>query len=100
MLIDTSNSIRDRFKFEQEAAIEFIHSVVHAKQDKAMVVSFDSSAELVADLIDDSDEAGTRDPRPASGRRHGALRRDLLRLPRQAGAGSAQVQVPPRHGAS
>ena len=28
ILIDTSNSIRDRFKFEQEAAIEFINSVV------------------------------------------------------------------------
>ena len=27
VLIDTSNSIRDRFKFEQEAAIEFINNV-------------------------------------------------------------------------
>ena len=34
ILIDTSNSIRDRFKFEQEAAIEFINSVLHANQDK------------------------------------------------------------------
>ena len=29
ILIDTSNSIRDRFKFEQEAAVTFIQSVVH-----------------------------------------------------------------------
>jgi Ca-activated chloride channel homolog len=54
ILVDTSNSIRDRFKFEQEAAVEFINSVVHPGVDKAMVVSFDSSAELVADLIDDT----------------------------------------------
>jgi len=54
ILVDTSNSIRDRFKFEQEAAVEFINSVVHSGIDKAMVVSFDSSAELVADLIDDT----------------------------------------------
>jgi Ca-activated chloride channel homolog len=54
ILVDTSNSIRDRFKFEQEAAVEFINSVVHPGTDKAMVVSFDSSAELVADLIDDT----------------------------------------------
>jgi VWFA-related protein len=54
ILVDTSNSIRDRFKFEQEAAVEFINSVVHPGVDKAMVVSFDSSAELVSDLIDDT----------------------------------------------
>ena len=54
ILVDTSNSIRDRFKFEQEAAVEFINGVVHAAVDKAMVVSFDSSAELVSDLIDNT----------------------------------------------
>lgn len=53
ILVDTSSSIRDRFKFEQEAAIEFLNSVVHPGTDKAMVVGFDTSAELVADLIDD-----------------------------------------------
>ncbi|MBV8732016.1 MAG: VWA domain-containing protein, partial [Acidobacteriia bacterium] len=54
ILVDTSSSIRDRFRFEQEAATEFINSVVHASVDKAMVVSFDSSAELISDLIDDT----------------------------------------------
>ena len=38
ILIDTSNSIRDRFKFEQEAAIEFLNNVIHANQDRAMLV--------------------------------------------------------------
>src|ERR1017187_1894474 len=54
ILIDTSNSIRERFKFEQEAANSFVQSVVHRGHDKAMVVSFDTSAELVSDLIDDT----------------------------------------------
>jgi Ca-activated chloride channel family protein len=69
ILIDTSNSIRDRFKFEQEASIEFINNVVHANQDKAMVVSFDTSAELVADLIGDTEKLATsiRNLRPGGG---------------------------------
>jgi VWFA-related protein len=69
ILVDTSNSIRDRFKFEQEAAIEFINSVVHAPADKAMVVSFDSSAELVSDLVDDTEklDGAVRSLRPGGG---------------------------------
>ncbi len=69
ILVDTSNSIRDRFKFEQEAAIEFITSVVHTGVDKAMIVSFDSSAELVSDLIDDPEKLSTavRSLRPGGG---------------------------------
>ena len=53
ILIDTSNSIRDRFKFQQETAAEFINSVVRPRQDRAMVVSYDTQAELVTDLTDD-----------------------------------------------
>ena len=69
ILIDTSNSIRDRFKFEQEAAISFINSVVRPRYDKALIVSFDTSAELVADLIDDTEKlAGlVRGLRPGGG---------------------------------
>jgi VWFA-related protein len=69
ILIDTSNSIRERFKFEQEAAISFINSVVRQGHDKARVVSFDTSAELVADLIDDTEklQAGIRSLRPGGG---------------------------------
>jgi VWFA-related protein len=55
ILIDTSNSIRDRFRFQQEAATRFIDSVIRKHQDKAIVVSFDNAAELVADLTDDSE---------------------------------------------
>lgn len=52
ILIDTSNSIRDRFRFQQEAATAFIDSTVRPRQDKALVVSFDTAAELVTDLTD------------------------------------------------
>ena len=69
ILIDTSNSIRERFRFEQQAAVDFITSVIRPRQDKAMIVSFDSSAELVSDLIDDPEKLATavRSLRPGGG---------------------------------
>ncbi len=69
ILIDTSNSIRDRFKFEQQAAVEFINSTVRPRQDKALIVSFDSAAELVSDLTDDPEKlaAAVRGLRPGGG---------------------------------
>jgi VWFA-related protein len=69
ILIDTSNSIRERFRFEQEAASEFVNSVVHPHVDKAMVISFDTEAELRSDLIDDPLEVGNaiRALRPGGG---------------------------------
>jgi Ca-activated chloride channel family protein len=68
ILIDTSNSIRDRFKFQQEAAIEFVNSVMRP-QDRAVVVSFDTGAELVADLTSDNNKlaAAIRGLRPGGG---------------------------------
>ena len=53
ILIDTSNSIRERFRFQQQAASDFVNAVLRAHEDKAIVVSFDTAAELVADLTDD-----------------------------------------------
>jgi VWFA-related protein len=69
ILVDTSNSIRDRFRFEQQAAVDFINSVIRPRQDKCMIVSFDSSIELVADLIDDPEKLATavRSLRPGGG---------------------------------
>ena len=68
VLIDTSNSIRDRFKFQQEAAVEFINSVMRP-QDKAVVVSFDTGPELVQDLTSDTAKLAqaVRDLRPGGG---------------------------------
>ncbi len=69
ILIDTSNSIRDRFKFQQEAATDFINAVIRPRQDKAMVVSFDMSVELVQDLTDDAQKLADsiRGLRPGGG---------------------------------
>src|SRR5262245_4074124 len=69
ILIDTSNSVRDRFKFEQDAAIEFLNNTLHANQDRAMLVSFDTKAELVSDLIGDTEKLVTavRNLRPGGG---------------------------------
>ncbi len=68
VLIDTSNSIRDRFRFQQEAAVEFISSVIRP-EDKAAVVSFDTGPELAVDLTSDVKQLakGIRDLRPGGG---------------------------------
>jgi VWFA-related protein len=69
ILIDTSNSIRERFRFEQDAAVEFLKSVMKSRADKAMIVSFDTKPELVTDLIDNPDrlEDGIRRLRAGGG---------------------------------
>jgi Ca-activated chloride channel homolog len=69
ILIDTSNSIRDRFKFQQEAAVEFVNSVIRPKEDRAIVVSFDNQVELRSDLTGDVEKLGNtiRDMRAGGG---------------------------------
>lgn len=69
LLIDTSNSVRDRFRFEQEASIEFLNSLLRAGADRAMIVSFDTAAELVSDLTDNHEKLvrAIRDLRPGGG---------------------------------
>ena len=69
ILIDTSNSIRERFRFIQEAAINFVTTVMRPGKDRALVVSFDTSPELVADLTDDQVAVtkAIRDLRPGGG---------------------------------
>jgi VWFA-related protein len=69
VLVDTSNSIRDRFRFEQEAASEFLKTIVRTNQDKAMVVSFDTSTQMVSELETDTGklEKAVRELRPGGG---------------------------------
>ncbi len=55
LLVDASNSVRDRFKFEQEAAIEFLNSMIRPKYDKAFVVGFDATPEVTQDFTDDTE---------------------------------------------
>lgn len=56
LLIDASNSIRDRFKFEQQAATEFLQQTLVPDSDKAMVESFDEVYEVVQDFTSDLDK--------------------------------------------
>ena len=53
MLIDASNSVRDRLRFEQEAAIDFLNEAVHPGKDLAFLVAFDLEPQLVQDYTDD-----------------------------------------------
>lgn len=69
ILIDTSNSVRDRFRFIQEAATEFLKSVMRPEIDRTVLVSFDTSAQMISDLTNDVDklEKGIKELRPGGG---------------------------------
>jgi Ca-activated chloride channel homolog len=69
LLIDASNSVRDRFKFEQESAIEFLNQTVRRRYDQAMVVGFDATPEVTQDFTDDTAKLdhGIRELRPGGG---------------------------------
>ncbi len=56
LLIDTSGSIRDRLRFEQEAAIEFFYSTIERRRDQGMLVAFDSGVDLIQDFTDNPEE--------------------------------------------
>jgi VWFA-related protein len=62
LLVDASNSVRDRFKFEQEAAIEFLNAVIRLGYDKAFIIGFDSTPEVTQDFTDSTERlsAGVR----------------------------------------
>jgi len=69
LLIDASNSVRDRFKFEQESAIEFLNQTVHVGIDHAFVVGFDATPEVTQDFTDHTEllAHGVRELRPGGG---------------------------------
>jgi VWFA-related protein len=69
LLIDASNSVRDRFKFEQESAIEFLNQTVRRGYDQAMVVGFDATPEVTQDFTDETEKLGqgVRMLRPGGG---------------------------------
>jgi len=69
LLIDASNSVRDRFKFEQEAAIEFLNQTIRQKYDKAFVIGFDVTPEVTQDFTDNTEalSIGVRALRPGGG---------------------------------
>jgi len=53
LVIDTSSSVTDRFKFEQEAATNFMQKVVTGPNDLAFVIGFANSVLLVQDFTAD-----------------------------------------------
>ena len=53
VLVDTSSSIRDRLRFEQEAAIDFLNTALRPGKDSAFVVAFDVRTQVVQDYTDD-----------------------------------------------
>jgi len=71
MLLDTSNSIRDRLKFEQDAADNFLFSVLRPKKDEAFLMTFDDEPQVLQGFTNDT----------------GALRDHILRT--RAGGGTA-----------
>jgi Ca-activated chloride channel homolog len=71
MLLDTSNSIRDRLKFEQDASTNFLFSVLRHNKDEAFVMTFDDEPQVIQKFTGDA----------------GALRDEILKT--RAGGGTA-----------
>lgn len=69
LLIDASNSIRDRFKFEQDAAIEFLNQIIRRQFDQAFVLGFDTTPEVTQAFTDNTEalSKGVRMLRPGGG---------------------------------
>ncbi len=68
VMLDTSSSIRQRFKFEQDAAIDFFLQVLHTN-DRAFVEGFDIQRNLPQDFTNNVDllNQGIRKLRPGGG---------------------------------
>ena len=54
MLLDTSNSIRDRIKFEQDASVSFLFSVLRRNKDQAFVMTFDDEPQILQSFTSDT----------------------------------------------
>jgi Ca-activated chloride channel family protein len=54
MLLDTSNSIRDRIKFEQEASVNFLYSVLRRNKDESFVMTFDDEPQIIQPFSSDT----------------------------------------------
>ena len=56
MLLDTSNSIRERLHFEKDAAIDFLFTAIRRGKDQAFVMTFDNEPEIIQDYTGDLDQ--------------------------------------------
>ena len=71
MLLDTSNSIRERIQFEKDAAIGFLYNVLRRGKDQSFVMTFDDTPYVQQGFTDDS----------------GRLRDEIMKM--KAGGGTA-----------
>lgn len=88
IMIDASTSIRQRFEFEQSAAIQFLQQVVRPQTDLAFVMGFDVTPYVTQKYTNDQDllEAGITKLRPGGGTAlfdavYTACRDQLLNVP-------------------
>jgi VWFA-related protein len=68
IMLDTSSSIRSRFSFEQQAAVEFLLQVLH-QNDRAFIEGFDIQTDLAQDFSNNIDllSRGVERLRPGGG---------------------------------
>ncbi len=59
VLVDTSASIRDRLRFEQEAAIDFLETTLRPGKDLAFVEAFDVQPQTAQEYTDDIEKLST-----------------------------------------
>jgi Ca-activated chloride channel family protein len=50
VLMDTSNSVKPKLKFEKEAAVSFLETMLTSRKDRALFATFDSQVELHQDF--------------------------------------------------
>jgi Ca-activated chloride channel homolog len=69
IVIDASTSIRTRFQFEQQSAIEFLLQILKARSDKAFVMGFDVVPNVTQDWTNNVDglQTGINRLRPGGG---------------------------------
>ena len=69
IMIDASTSIRQRFEFEQSAAVQFLQQVIRPQTDLAFVMGFDVTPYVTQNYTNDQDklEAGITKLRPGGG---------------------------------
>jgi VWFA-related protein len=68
IMLDTSSSIRQRFQFEQDSAIEFLLQILH-RDDRAFVEGFDIQTDVAQNFTNNVDllNQGIRRLRPGGG---------------------------------
>ena len=50
VLMDTSNSVKPKLKFEKDASVSFLYTMLQSRRDRALFATFDSEIELHQDF--------------------------------------------------